>query len=45
VAFILNLSVKTIDTHRAQIVGRLGIRDLAGLLRHALRSGMLNIDE
>lgn len=29
IAFILNLSVKTVDTHRAQIMDRLGIRDLA----------------
>lgn len=44
VAFILNLSVKTVDTHRAQIMERLGIRDLAGLVMHALRSGMLKLD-
>lgn len=45
VAFILNLSVKTVDTHRAQIMERLGIRDLAGLVMYALRSGMLKLDE
>jgi len=45
VAFILNLSVKTVDTHRAQIMERLGIRDLAGLVMYALRSGMLKLEE
>lgn len=45
VAFILNLSVKTVDTHRAQIMERLAIRDLAGLVMYALRSGMLKLDE
>ena len=30
IAFLLNLSVKTVETHRAQIMDRLGIRDVAG---------------
>jgi DNA-binding NarL/FixJ family response regulator len=37
----LNLSVKTIETHRAQIMQRLGIHDLPGLVRFALRNGLL----
>ena len=45
VAFILNLSVKTVDTHRAQIMDRLGIRDLAGLVLYALRRGIIKLDE
>lgn len=45
IAFILNLSVKTVDTHRAQIMERLGIRDLAGLVMHALRKGIIRLDE
>ena len=32
VAQMLDLSVKTVETHRAQIMDRLGIRDLAGLV-------------
>jgi len=35
IAFLLNLSVKTVETHRAQIMERLGIRDVAGLVRYA----------
>jgi DNA-binding NarL/FixJ family response regulator len=45
IAFILNLSVKTVDTHRAQIMDRLGIRDLAGLVLYALRRGIIKLDE
>jgi len=41
IAFMLNLSVKTVETHRAQITERLGIRDVAGLVRYALRTGLV----
>lgn len=42
IAFDLNLSVKTVETHRAQIMERLGIRDVAGLVRYALRTGLVS---
>ena len=41
IAFDLNLSVKTVETHRAQIMERLGIRDVAGLVRYAMRAGIV----
>ncbi|HEX2567820.1 MAG TPA: response regulator transcription factor [Burkholderiales bacterium] len=41
IAFDLRLSVKTVETHRAQIMERLGIRDVAGLVRYALRTGLV----
>jgi DNA-binding NarL/FixJ family response regulator len=41
IAFELTLSVKTIETHRAQIMERLGIRDVAGLVRYAMRVGIV----
>jgi DNA-binding NarL/FixJ family response regulator len=41
IAFLLNLSVKTVETHRAQIMDRLNIRDVAGLVRYALRTGLV----
>lgn len=41
IAFELNLSVKTVETHRAQIMERLGIRDVAGLVRYAMRAGIV----
>jgi DNA-binding NarL/FixJ family response regulator len=44
IAFDLSLSVKTVETHRAQIMERLGIRDVAGLVRYALRTGLVPPD-
>ena len=42
IAFKLQLSGKTVDTHRAQLMERLGIRDVAGLVRHAIRIGLID---
>ena len=42
VAARLGLSVKTVEAHRTAIMGRLGIRDLAGLVRFALRVGLVS---
>jgi DNA-binding NarL/FixJ family response regulator len=40
----LNLSIKTVETHRAQLMDRLGIRDVAGLVRYAIRAGVIAAD-
>jgi DNA-binding NarL/FixJ family response regulator len=45
IAYDLGLSVKTVETHRAQIMERLGIRDVAGLVRYALRTGLVPPDK
>jgi DNA-binding NarL/FixJ family response regulator len=45
IAYDLALSVKTVETHRAQIMERLGIRDVAGLVRYALRTGLVPPDK
>ncbi len=37
IALILNISVKTVESHRAQLMKRLDARDIATLVRHALR--------
>jgi DNA-binding NarL/FixJ family response regulator len=41
----LKISVKTVETHRAQIMERLNIHDIAGLVRYALRMGLVRLDE
>lgn len=38
----LNLSVKTVETHRAQVMKRLGIRELAGLVRYSIHVGLVS---
>lgn len=38
----LHVSVKTVETHRAQIMDRLGIHDVAGLVRFAIRAGLVS---
>lgn len=41
IAFLLNLSVKTVETHRTQLMERLNIHDVAGLVRYAVRIGLI----
>lgn len=40
----LSISIKTVETHRAQLMERLGIRDVAGLTRFAVRNGLIAAD-
>ena len=42
IARLLNLSVKTIETHRTMLMDRLNIRDTAGLVKYAMRMGMIS---
>jgi DNA-binding NarL/FixJ family response regulator len=44
IAALLGVSVKTIETHRAQIMRRLEIHDVAGLVRYAIRHGLVQVD-
>lgn len=41
----LFISVKTVETHRAQMMERLGIRDIVGLVRYAIRMGLVTPNE
>ena len=41
IAFALKLSVKTVETHRRQVMERLQIFDVPGLVRFALRHGIV----
>ena len=45
IAIQLNLSVKTVDTHRTNLMNQLGIHDLAGLVRYAIRNGIVSPSE
>jgi DNA-binding NarL/FixJ family response regulator len=44
IAVILGLSVKTVETHRKELMERLGIHDIPGLVRYAIRVGIINAD-
>lgn len=43
VALELNISVKTVESHRAQLMDRLNIHDIAGLVRFAIRMGLVKV--
>jgi DNA-binding NarL/FixJ family response regulator len=40
----LGLSVKTVETHRAELMDRLDIHDIAGLVRFAVRTGLVSAE-
>lgn len=42
IAGMLDVSVKTIETHRARLMERLDIHDVPGLVRFAIRSGLVS---
>jgi DNA-binding NarL/FixJ family response regulator len=44
VASLLSLSIKTVEAHRSQIMDRLDIHDLPGLVRFAIRTGLVASD-
>lgn len=41
IAFGLGVSIKTIESHRAEIGRRLGISEVAGLVKYAMRTGLV----
>ena len=44
IAGLLSLSVKTVETHRGQLMARLELHDVAGVVRFAVRSGLVRAD-
>lgn len=44
IAHALNISVKTVESHRAKLSERLNIHDVAGLVRYAIRMGLVKIE-
>jgi DNA-binding NarL/FixJ family response regulator len=41
IASLLGISVKTVETHRMRLMGKLHIHETAGLVRYAIRQGMI----
>ncbi|HUE82537.1 MAG TPA: LuxR C-terminal-related transcriptional regulator [Pyrinomonadaceae bacterium] len=44
IALILKISIKTVETHRRMLMDRLDIHDVAGLVRYALRAGLIRLE-
>lgn len=44
VAYDLDISVKTVESHRLQLMERLNIHDVPGLVRYAVRSGLVSVE-
>lgn len=42
IASTLEISVKTVETHRLQLMARLEIHDVPGLVRYAIRNGLVD---
>jgi DNA-binding NarL/FixJ family response regulator len=40
----LNISAKTVETHRAELMQRLNIHDVAGLVRFAIKMGLVDVE-
>lgn len=45
IALELNINVKTVETHRMQLMDRLGIHDVAGLVRFAIKVGLVTLED
>jgi DNA-binding NarL/FixJ family response regulator len=44
IAIRLRLSEKTVQSHRMQLMDRLGVHDIAGLVRYAVRTGLIQAE-
>lgn len=45
IALMLNISVKTVETHRMLLTERLDIHHTAGLVRYAIRAGLTRLED
>lgn len=44
IALALEISVKTVETHRSHLYEALGIHEVAGLTRYAIKHGLIEVD-
>jgi DNA-binding NarL/FixJ family response regulator len=45
IAFRLGRSTKTVEAHRAELMERLDIHDIPGLVRFTIRAGLIKLDK
>jgi DNA-binding NarL/FixJ family response regulator len=43
IALGLSISVKTVETHRTAVMNRIGVHDVAGLVRYAVKTGLIDL--
>jgi DNA-binding NarL/FixJ family response regulator len=44
IAYELNIGVKTVESHRVALMRRIGVSDIAGLVRFAIKIGLVNLN-
>jgi len=44
IANLMGISVKTVETHRAHVMSKLDIHDVAGLIKYAIKKGLVVLD-
>ena len=44
VADVLFISIKTVDTHKAHILEKLGLKNTAELVKYAIKNKLINLD-
>ena len=44
IADLLSLSPSTVDTYRGRLMQKLGLTDLAGIIKFAIRHGLTSVD-
>jgi DNA-binding NarL/FixJ family response regulator len=44
IAYALDIGIKTVESHRLQLMDRLNIHDVPGLVRYAVRSGLVSAE-
>jgi DNA-binding NarL/FixJ family response regulator len=44
IGYDLGISIKTVESHRLQLMERLNIHDIPGLVRYAIRSGLVSLE-
>src|SRR5258706_13014027 len=45
IALGLGISVKTVEAHRTALMTRIDVHDIAGLVRFAVKHGLIDLDE
>jgi DNA-binding CsgD family transcriptional regulator len=45
IAALLGISVRTVETHRAKIMAKLGLHSIAELIHYAMRHGIFSSQE